>query len=144
MKSAGLKTSALFFMLCVAPLPAKAGPTCDIGEDKKRTILALLCGQMAKEREYRFEGPNCLINSVRVRFRDTAIQILALKMCGDDDLSNRLKEANLRALKFFETLSACTAERPSLANLMDESLAQVSRDISRERCTPDILASVGN
>jgi hypothetical protein len=133
-----LKISALLVVLCAAPLSAKAGPTCDISEDKKRIILALLCGQMAKEREYRFEGPNCVINSVRVRFRDTAIQILGLKMCGDDDLSNRLKEANLRALKFFETLSICTAERPSLANLMDESVAQVSRDIAGERCTPEM------
>ena len=92
---------------------------------------------MAKEREYHFEGPNCVSNSVRVRFRDTAIQILGAKMCGDPDLSNRLKEANLRGLKFFETLSVCTPERLNLANLMDESLSQVARDLASEQCTPE-------
>jgi hypothetical protein len=140
MKRTAHKISAVLFVLFAA-LPANAGPTCEISEDKKRTILALLCGQMAREREYHFEGPNCITNSVRVRFRDTAIQILGLKMCGEDDLSNRLKDANLRALKFFETLSVCTAERPALANLMDESIAQVSRDIAGERCTPDIRST---
>jgi len=82
MKRTAHKISAVLFVLFAA-LPANAGPTCEISEDKKRTILALLCGQMAREREHHFEGPNCITNSVRVRFRDTAIQILGLKMCGD-------------------------------------------------------------
>jgi hypothetical protein len=133
------RTSILIAIaICLASSSCLADATCNISEDKKRTILALLCGQMAPEREYHFDGPNCVANSVRVRFRDTAIQILGLKMCGDLDLSNRLKETNLRALKFFETLSVCTAERPNLANLMDESLSQVTRDIANERCTPEL------
>ena len=131
-------TVLIAVVFCLASSSCRAEATCNISEDKKSTILALLCGQMAKEREYHFDGPNCVSNSVRVRFRDTAIQILGAKMCGDLDLSNRLKEANLRALKFFETLSVCTPERLNIANLMDESLSQVARDLASEQCTPEV------
>jgi hypothetical protein len=133
------RTSILIAIaICLASSSCLGDAICNISEDKKRTILALLCGQMAPEREYHFDGPNCINNSYRARFRDTAIQILGLKMCGDVDLSNRLKEADLRAIKFFETLIVCTAERPNFASMLDESLSQVTRDIASERCTTEL------
>jgi hypothetical protein len=73
--------------------------SCGIDDSKKRVIIAFLCGQMAAESQYHFSVSDCLANSVRKRFEDSAVQILGYRICGEREFSDRLKEANLKALK---------------------------------------------
>ena len=104
---------------------------CEIDEQKKRNINAILCGQSAPESDYRFSGPNCVVNSFRKRLEDTAIQIHAYRLCGEREFSDRLKEANLKAMKFMETLSVCISERVDLAKMMEDSLTAILRRPAR-------------
>lgn len=140
MRTPSISLAALVVIVLFSASSADADATCKISEQKKLTISALLCGQMSKETQYRFEGTDCFKKSLRARFRDTAIQILGAKMCGDDDLANKIKSANLRVLNFLGIMSVCTSEQVNLSSILDESLDTVSRELANERCTPEVRA----
>jgi hypothetical protein len=135
-----LKFSLCFVALCASSTLCPANPSCEIDEDKKRTISAVLCGQAAPEVEYRFSGPGCLVKSISKRLDDSAIQIHAFRICGEPDFSERLKEANLRAVKFMETLSTCTPEKPDIRKIMENAIINIARRVTGESCTYDLRA----
>ena len=119
-----------------------ANPSCEIDENKKRAIYELLCGQMAAEADYRFSGSGCFAKSMGKRLDDSAIHILAHRLCGEGELSERIKEANLKAMKFMETLSVCTPERVDLKQLMEEALKRTAQRAAGRNCTTDLRANL--
>jgi hypothetical protein len=118
----------------IAASQIQAQPQCSISDEKKRLIMSGLCGDMAKESDYKFSGPNCVANSVRKRFQDSAAQIIAYRTCGDEPFSVRLKFGTLRAAHFIQILSACSQEKIDVEKIMDEAMAYAQQHISSLRC----------
>jgi hypothetical protein len=59
---------------------------------------------------------------------------------GDSAFANQMKEANLKVMKFVETLSVCTSERPDLAKIMEDAITQTAQRMAGASCTPDLRA----
>ncbi len=87
-------------------------------------------------------GSDCLANSARKRFEDSAAQILGYRICGEREFSDRLKEANLKAIKFIEILSICTSERPNFAKIMDDAVSLTAQRAVGVSCTADLRATL--
>ena len=123
-----------------SPVLSYAEATCVISEAKRHVVNNVLCGQSAPEPEYHFSGPNCLTNSVTKRFEDTAIQIVVYRICGDQQFSDRLKEANFQTNKLFKLLSACTSERPDFNKILEDAITKAAQHAGSMTCPPEMRA----
>ena len=109
-------------VLAVSSLTARAEPACEIDQARKQIIYDILCGQYAKEPEYKFSGMNCATKSITQRLQDSSVQVVAYSRCGDTAFSTRMKEANLKTLRVMEKLSICTPEHINLKVLFEGEL----------------------
>ncbi len=128
----------LFGLTTAGAAAAQSGPRCDVSNETKNLIVSALCGAAAKEREYKIEGPNCIQESTRVRFLDSATQIVAYRKCGDSLFSDRLKDATVKAARFIQVLANCSNERLDVQRMMDQAVANIEAKAGTLQCTPDM------
>lgn len=133
------RTIVACLALCVLTAEAaQAQPSCSLPEEKKRFMLAGLCGAAATEQEYKFSGPNCIVNSTSKRLEDSAIQIISYRMCGDDEFSARLREATLKSVQFIQALATCSSERIDVRAIMDRAIEVTEKRAMAIRCDADM------
>jgi hypothetical protein len=127
----GLLVSTVMLLWAGPVLPQ----SCEIASQKRSFINAMLCGQAAVEREYRFSGKDCAKKSATARMEDSAIQIMLYRECGFENFSDFLYAANIRAMRFIEELQPCTGEKFSLNQVMAEAQKIAGRKLRGFRCT---------
>ena len=115
---------------------AHAEPVCSIAPEKKEFIVRVLCGEFSRgaDAAYRFDGPNCIEQSARKRFEDSAIQVQMYRLCGDEEFANRLTSGNLKVTQFIQVLSVCTNERINLNEMFNERMDYVSTRLGDTSC----------
>jgi hypothetical protein len=122
--------------------PALAAQSCNISEQKKTEIVAILCGANATERDYKTEGPDCIKHAAIKRFEDTAQVIAFFNACGDSAFGERLRAANMQTAKFLQLMSTCSAERFDAASLFEQVQNRINAVAQNLKCDADLQAAI--
>jgi len=109
--------------------------SCDVPRETVQKIRDLVCGQLAREPEYRFTGANCAAKSIYARAADTAAQVLVMRSCGEIELSEQVRSANLKALGMLATLSVCVGERLNPRQILSDAEERLQRTRGVPTCT---------
>jgi hypothetical protein len=129
--SASLAPSALF-----------AAQACNISQEKKTEIVAILCGANASERDYKTEGPDCIKQAAVKRFEDTAQVIAFFNACGDSAFGEKLRAANMQTAKFLQLMSTCSAEKFDAASLFEQVQNRINGVAQNLKCDADLQAAI--
>ena len=126
----------------LVPPAASAAQSCNISEQKKTEIIAILCGANAAERDYKTEGPDCIKRAAIRRFQDTAQVIAFFNICGDSAFGERLRAANLQTAKFLQLMASCSAEKFDAASLFEEAQTRINAVAQNIKCDADLQAAL--
>jgi hypothetical protein len=137
-----MRIALICLILIGISMAAQAGPRCDLPEEKKKQIVAGLCGGNSKEREYQTFGTNCIRDALRQRARDSAAQVIMLRKCDDPAFAERHRLGSIKALRFIQVLSVCSAEQIDADAIMGEAMAEVGARSGSLRCEGEVLRMI--
>ncbi|MGE3646385.1 MAG: hypothetical protein AB7F96_21270 [Beijerinckiaceae bacterium] len=122
--------------------PAGANPLCAVSGEKREIINKLLCGQFAKEAEYRFGGPACYRSSATKRLEDSALHVVIFRVCGEPDFAEKLRLAHLQAFSFMKNLAVCAEREFDIEKAFDVILQSTESKFRNLGCQADMRSSI--
>ncbi len=130
------------FVVALLSVNDATAQTCNVSQEKRGLITAVLCGQNASASEYRADGAACVERSFKNRSLDTAKQVAVFRACGDPAFADRLRAGTLQSMKFVQALSVCAGETVDFDALYGAAEREVASRATMLVCTPELKGAV--
>ncbi len=135
-------TSLLILFALIRTVSASAEPVCAVTPEKKALIISFLCGQEARDTEYRKSGSGCFKRSIEKRLEDSAIQVFAFRLCGDETSASELESSIIINMRLMEKLAPCTGEKVNISSIWQQRVSYVKGRAGAMSCTQHLRSSI--